>query len=603
MKKIILSLTVGLTAILLSTSVFASQKATVFHPYTGERKVVEVGTPNVFDGGWILETKEVNYISYWVTRLTNENAKPITDEELDLIPEEAWYQITPQIINEVPNQVILGGDGQPEVVNISVCRGDDCLLYQKDPLLGYSVATRYRTRLTSSITSTQSTVPVSSMSSFDGTTLTMALLGSKVFLSLEPGTAREEIVKCTGISSTTWTGCTRGLAFTGTTETAVVANQKAHNAGSIVVMSNVHYVYEQLTDKDTTETLTGQKFFDVFPEITGASLPTTTRQLATKGYVDNVGAGGFTASNIGGGLTIRANGTSPETIDINTSTPDLSFIIEEGKFEINTSTGSKVDTLWTNRLNATSTLDNFTIASTTLSGNLLIPGNATSTGTFVFEGDVIGVNREIRRYTCGEIITPNQAVYSSATSSRVLLTDADVATSTVNFLGFALGSCDADTNTQVDVQTGGIFTNSSASYTDNTIQYLSNTAGAISESVGTIEGIVGRAIGNTQIDMDIPKSWQFLESVNDVSDIINVKPQAKYAIVDVSCVESGGSFTSSQDITISRIGRTSGAFTDVGDATAGSDSIRCSAAWSGNTITLAAANDADAVSGTAYFYY
>ncbi len=155
----------------------------------------------------------------------------------------------------------------------------------KNDLLGFSVVTRYRTNLSTSITGSQSTIPVSSMTSFDGTTLTMGLLGSKVFLSLEPGSAREEIVMCTGISGNTWTGCTRGLAFTGTSTTAVSANQKSHNAGSVVVMSNVHYVYDELVDKESGDVLTNFLYYNAS---TSANLISATgTALVSRAYVDN----------------------------------------------------------------------------------------------------------------------------------------------------------------------------------------------------------------------------------------------------------------------------------------------------------------------------
>jgi len=158
-----------------------------------------------------------------------------------------------------------------------------------DGFIGYSVVSRYKTSLSASMTSSQSTVPASSVTTFDGHTLTMADLGSFVFLTIEAGSNKEEIVKCTGITGTSWTGCTRGLAFYGTTETAVVANQKTHNPGSSVVMSNVHYVYEQLVDKDTSQTLQKVMIFEQHP-IASSTLgtPTTTYQYTTKQYVDNV---------------------------------------------------------------------------------------------------------------------------------------------------------------------------------------------------------------------------------------------------------------------------------------------------------------------------
>jgi hypothetical protein len=183
--------------------------------------------------------------------------------------------------------------------------------------VGFSVVSRYKSTLSTSMTSAQTTVPVSSITTFDGHTLTMADLGTEVFLTVEPGSAREEITKCTSISSLSWAGCTRGLAFYGTSTAAVTANQKAHNAGSVVVMSNVHYVYEELADKDSAETIGGIKTFSNFPSIaTSTALPTADGQFATKRYADTVGAGGFTSLNASTTQAIKVNGTAPETIGV-----------------------------------------------------------------------------------------------------------------------------------------------------------------------------------------------------------------------------------------------------------------------------------------------
>ena len=337
----------GLLVILILASFFqasmvdAAGYATVFDPITAERKVVEVGDPHAFDGGFLLETPTNNFDHL--------------ESETVVIP-----------------------------CTVELC-GEDA-----DERFGFSVITRYRTRLSSSMTSTQTTVPVASLNTFDDTTIDVNTLGGKIFLSIESGTAREEIVKCTDESSTAFTGCTRGLAFSGTSESAVTANQKTHNAGSIVVMSNVHYVYEQLTDKDAEETIGGVKTFSNLPLYTNGAtvVPTSSAQLATKYYVDNVGAGGATASNIGGGKTLRTNSTVPETFDVNTSTPDLSFIIEENKFEINTSTGGKIDSFWSNRYNATGTKESMITASSTVTQKLLVTGNATTTATLDIRGDL-----------------------------------------------------------------------------------------------------------------------------------------------------------------------------------------------------------------------
>ena len=314
MKKLLYLFTIF--ALLFTTiSVGANNYATVFNPITGNRKVVKVGDPHAFDNGYLLE----------------------------------------------------------------IANG-----YTTSDMLGYSVVSDYQTTLSSSMTTTQSTIAVSSMATTDGHTLTMSDLGSKVFLTIEPtSSSKKEIVMCTGISSSTWTGCTRGLAFYGTSTASVSANRKKHSAGSIIIISNVHYVYEQLVDKDTSETITGDKTYSGnidfsvnLPTIPTAT-PTTSDQIASKQYVDDVGAGGFTSSNIGDGKTLRANGTSPETMDIATSTSEMaSFDIENGYFVVSTSTGEKIDTHWNDRYNATTTKSgDFTFSDDVITDNDLTVNN------------------------------------------------------------------------------------------------------------------------------------------------------------------------------------------------------------------------------------
>lgn len=129
--------------------------------------------------------------------------------------------------------------------------------------VGFSVVSGYQSTVRVSMTATQDTVPVSSLTLKDDTVLTMGALGSVVFLTVEPGKSKEEIIMCTDIATTTlaFTNCTRGLAFSGTSTISVSGNRKTHNAGSIVTLSNVHYVYEQLVDKDANETASGTKRF------------------------------------------------------------------------------------------------------------------------------------------------------------------------------------------------------------------------------------------------------------------------------------------------------------------------------------------------------
>jgi hypothetical protein len=156
-----------------------------------------------------------------------------------------------------------------------------------DDKLGYSVATGYDKRLSRSSSATQSTIYVTSTLSEDGHQFTMADFGTKVFLIIEPTGSKKETVMCTGVNPTSWTGCTRGLAFYGTSTVAVSANQKTHSAGSQIIMSNVHYIYEELLDKDTDQTITSNIHFDNLPTST-TTAPSLDSELANKKYVDDV---------------------------------------------------------------------------------------------------------------------------------------------------------------------------------------------------------------------------------------------------------------------------------------------------------------------------
>lgn len=171
-------------------------------------------------------------------------------------------------------------------------------------LLGFSVVTNYSTTLSSSITATQTTIPVGTTKDKKGEQLATSTLGMKIYLNIEPGGNKEELVVCTGISGDSWTGCTRGLAFSGTDESAVSAYQFAHSAGSRVVMSNIHYVYNQFVDK-------------LNPLSESTYTPTTDYNLTTKTWVEtrNGHWEGAVANFAALPLTDNADGAARVTLD------------------------------------------------------------------------------------------------------------------------------------------------------------------------------------------------------------------------------------------------------------------------------------------------
>lgn len=157
------------------------------------------------------------------------------------------------------------------------------------------VITNYRTTLSASMTSSQNTVPVTSMLTTDNHTITASDFDSVAYLVIEPGSANMEIVKVTGVSGSTFTGAVRGLAFYGGTETSVSGNQKAHQAGGDVIMTNAHYYFDKMMDLDSNETVTGIKTFTGpnYPKMDDVSTPPVDdEEFATKKYVDDTAIAG-----------------------------------------------------------------------------------------------------------------------------------------------------------------------------------------------------------------------------------------------------------------------------------------------------------------------
>ena len=258
----------------------------------------------------------------------------------------------------------------------------------------------FRTTLAESLSATASSteeIKVVSLKTKEGHTLTDSDVGDFIILTISPGKGNEEKIMCiSGTDGTSnWEDCTRGYSYYTQSATATVY---AHSPGETVIISDDDaYISSKVAFLGNEQTWSVQQNFSVYPKYSvTTTLPTLGAQLATKYYVDQVGAGGFTSLNIGNGYTLRANGTAPETLDVNTSTASKlsSFLIENGKFVLDTSTDALIDTFWKNSYNATTTKDNLTIEKATTTslvvgsnpiGNhnngLWIQGNATTTGS------------------------------------------------------------------------------------------------------------------------------------------------------------------------------------------------------------------------------
>jgi hypothetical protein len=102
----------------------------------------------------------------------------------------------------------------------------------------------YESSLASTITAVQTTIPV-----------TVAPNETAGFLVLEANTSNREIILYTGVTGTTLTGVTRGLAEYGSSVSA--GTGKSHNAGTDIANRDVHYYYAQYYDFLTGVSATG----------------------------------------------------------------------------------------------------------------------------------------------------------------------------------------------------------------------------------------------------------------------------------------------------------------------------------------------------------
>ena len=90
-----------------------------------------------------------------------------------------------------------------------------------------------------------------------------------------------------------------------------------HAGGSQVILSDPPQLFNEYPGKNNTETVAGIWTFNNLPKAsTVTTLATTSDQFATKYYVDNVGATGFTSANVGTSYGLKALGTAPETVGI-----------------------------------------------------------------------------------------------------------------------------------------------------------------------------------------------------------------------------------------------------------------------------------------------
>lgn len=391
---------------------------------------------------------------------------------------------------------------------------------------GYTPPTAYESRTMSFITAAATTIPVASTLDRSGSQITMANISPsstpRVFLMLEPGTqTQQEIIGCTGITATAFTGCLRGLPFQGGSLTEFAALAKAHNAGSKVIITNVGQFFTEYVSRVGNETLFGIKTFNDFPAVTSsAAVPTNASQLVTKTYADSLTIAGAAPSTTQGMQL-----DSDSTLYVLASTT-ASF--DGGFLQFGTSTNNIGKLYWDIRT--------FLARATTWIGNMIFSGTVTfnnmvsvtaGLGTIYVPTPTDPGMAATKNYVDDSVsafyatgttmiaVSAGQAV-AVTSSGYIVLADSGYTASTYKYLGIAAASAASGT-TLTYIRPGGIISTSTA-LTPQKSYYLS-TNGSWSTGLGTVPARIGFALDAHRLQLTKP--YFFVRSTGTSNPILS----------------------------------------------------------------------------------
>lgn len=474
----------------------------------------------------------------------------------------------------------------------------------------------FETSLATKITSSATTMTLVSATDKAGTTLA----SSTYAFIIDEGSADEEMVlaDCTG---TACTNMTRGISpLTGTSTVSTL--QHEHRRGASVKITDGPQLMILTRIINGIGTIPNILSYTSGTACTGASSNST---ICDKAYIDGVAvAGASNANTTTKGIveistaienaSSTALGSTGATIvpssSLSSSTPlrgcdgtatagALCSVVAQnnGKIDPNyISTTSIYNFTGNNSFTGTQTFSGLNSFSATTTF-------ATSTQTGLHFGGNIA-----QQYTGYETISgaaSPKAVMMATTSTaagRISMIESDVASTSAPLLGFAINNCSLGTTCYV--QTDGIVKGFSG-LTVGAQYYVSDTAGTISTTVGTSENYVGRAIASDQIEIDKNRSIQYLGSQSLTCSAAGVtvvnQPWARTVVIAGSVSDANGA-GGSGDLSLSKIGKTTGTIR-VGYIPAAplvDDTL--SASWSGGSITMSYSGSANSCTATAYYY-
>jgi len=340
--------------------------------------------------------------------------------------------------------------------------------------------TGFETTLSSGLTAVATTIGV-----------TTAPTETSGYMVIEPGTSNKEIIKYTGVSGTTLTGVSRGLALTGSSDAA--GTGKIHAAGSTVSMTNVHYYLEQLANKTEANTFTAEQTFETA----------------------NI--------NIGDGTT-----DENEQITANNGDASKPFVRY-----------SAADNKWLISNNGTDTYDPQAGGSGVTAGD----GIDINAGAVTVDptDPILGLRININ---AGETIngaTLPVAIYQNASDNEIYACDGDDKTK-LEFIGFAVSNS-TDGN-PIQVVTNGIVSGFTG-LAEGTLYYVQDDK-TIGMAKGSWEVLVGRAVSETQL-LIIKERFEDLIAGSTLmasADTIRTTSSTTYVkLKDISINQRGGMVT------------------------------------------------------------
>ena len=274
--------------------------------------------------------------------------------------------------------------------------------------------------------------------------LTTAPTETAGYMVIEPGTSNKEIIKYSGVSSTTLTGVTRGIALTGSSDAA--GTGKTHAAGVTVSMTNVHYYMEQLGAKGEANTWTTDQTFE------SANI------------------------NIGDGST-----DEDEQITANNGDANSPFIRYDSG-----------DSKWYISNNGTDTYDPQAGGSGVTAGD----GIDINAGAVTVDptDPILGLRISLN---AGETIngaTLPVAIYQNTSDNEVYACDSNDKTK-LEFIGLAIS--DSTDGNPITIQTNGIVSGFTG-LSEGTLYYVQDDK-TIGTGKGSWEILVGRAVSETQL--------------------------------------------------------------------------------------------------------